>query len=153
MRIYECGLRISRQNRLNCYDGSKELGPLLRDYRDNAKGNLEQSQIKRKGFPLRVYGFCQETEKEGKAGSYIARFKKVIISWLKFNEIRLQLIVNTSDENETPTIANKSVPSKEEQARIIRKATSGGRVAIAIMAFTGLRPESLGDYEGKGRPE
>ncbi|EQB64328.1 MAG: integrase/recombinase, partial [Thermoplasmatales archaeon I-plasma] len=37
---------------------------------------------------------------------------------------------------------------KEELARILRKATSRGRVAIAIMAFSGLRPESLGDYEG-----
>ncbi len=76
------------------------------------------------------------------------RFKKVILSWLKFNDIRLQLTVNISGENETPTIANERVPSREELARIMRKATSRGRVAIAIMAFSGLRPESLGDYEG-----
>ena len=60
----------------------------------------------------------------------------------------MQLTVNISGENETPTIANERVPSKEELARIMRKATSRGRVAIAIMAFSGLRPESLGDYEG-----
>ncbi|MCL5438064.1 MAG: site-specific integrase, partial [Candidatus Thermoplasmatota archaeon] len=66
----------------------------------------------------------------------------------KFNDIRLQLTVNISGENETPTIVNERVPSKEELSRILRKATSRGRVAIAIMAFSGLRPESLGDYEG-----
>lgn len=60
----------------------------------------------------------------------------------------MQLTVNISVENETPTIVNERVPSKEELARILRKATSRGRVAIAIMAFSGLRPESLGDYEG-----
>ena len=60
----------------------------------------------------------------------------------------MQLTVNISGENETPTIVNEKVPGKEELARILRKATSRGRVAIAIMAFLGLRLESLGDYEG-----
>jgi hypothetical protein len=60
----------------------------------------------------------------------------------------LQLTVKISGENETPTIANERVPGKEELARILRKATSRGRIAIAMMAFSGLRPESLGDYEG-----
>jgi len=87
-------------------------------------------------------------EKDGKAGSYIARFRKVILSWLKFNGIRLQLTVNISGENETPTIENERVPAKEELARMLRKATSRGRVAVAMMAFSGLRPETLGDYEG-----
>ena len=109
---------------------------------------LNRARTNEKDFRYEFTDFVRKLEKEGKAGSYIARFKKVILSWLKFNDIRLQLTVNISGENETPTIANERVPSKEELARILRKATSRGRVAIAIMAFSGLRPESLGDYEG-----
>ena len=109
---------------------------------------LIRARSNEKDFRYEFTDFVRKLEKEGKAGSYIARFKKVILSWLKFNDIRLQLTVNISGENETPTIANERVPSKEELARILRKATSRGRVAIAIMAFSGLRPESLGDYEG-----
>ena len=109
---------------------------------------LAKAGSNEKDFRYEFTDFVRKLEKEGKAGSYIARFKKVILSWLKFNDIRLQLTVNISGENETPTIANERVPSKEELARILRKATSRGRVAIAIMAFSGLRPESLGDYEG-----
>ena len=109
---------------------------------------LNRARINEKDFRYEFTDFVRKLEKEGKAGSYIARFKKVILSWLKFNDIRLQLTVNISGENETPTIANERVPSREELARIMRKATSRGRVAIAIMAFSGLRPESLGDYEG-----
>ena len=109
---------------------------------------LNRARSNEKDFRYEFTDFVRKLEKEGKAGSYIARFKKVILSWLKFNDIRLQLTVNISGENETPTIANEKVPSKEELARIMRKATSRGRVAIAIMAFSGLRPESLGDYEG-----
>jgi integrase len=109
---------------------------------------LKNARANEKDFRYEFTDFVRKMEKEGKAGSYIARFKKVILSWLKFNDIRLQLTVNISGENETPTIVNERVPSKEELARILRKATSRGRVAIAIMAFSGLRPESLGDYEG-----
>ena len=112
------------------------------------KDILSKARSNEKDFRYEFTDFVRKLEKEGKAGSYIARFKKVILSWLKFNDIRLQLTVNISGENETPTIANERVPSKEELARILRKATSRGRVAIAIMAFSGLRPESLGDYEG-----
>ena len=112
------------------------------------KDIIRKAKSNEKDFRYEFTDFVRKMEKEGKAGSYIARFKKVILSWLKFNDIRLQLTVNISGENETPTIANERVPSKEELARILRKATSRGRVAIAIMAFAGLRPESLGDYEG-----
>ena len=109
---------------------------------------LRKAKSNEKDFRYEFTDFVRKMEKDGKAGSYIARFKKVILSWLKFNDIRLQLAVNIAGENETPTIANERVPSREELARILRKATSRGRVAIAIMAFSGLRPESLGDYEG-----
>jgi site-specific recombinase XerD len=109
---------------------------------------LNRARSNEKDFRYEFADFVRKLEKEGKAGSYIARFKKVILSWLKFNDIRLQLTVNISGENETPTIANERVPSREELARLLRKATSRGRVAVAIMAFSGLRPESLGDYEG-----
>ncbi len=87
-------------------------------------------------------------EKEGKACYYIVRFKKVLLSWLKFNDISLQLTVNIKGENENPTIVNERVPSNDELARILRKGTSRARVAISLMAFSGLRPESLGNYDG-----
>ena len=127
-----------------CLNGNgsiEEFRSLLRAYRNNAGSN-------EKDFRYEFADFVRKLQKEGKAGSYIGRFKKVILSWLKFNDIRLQLTVNIAGENETPTIANERVPSKEELARILRKAMSRGRVIIALMAFSGLRLESLGGYEG-----
>jgi integrase len=126
----------------------RNLGHYCELTQTTPKGILAKARSNEKDFRYEFTDFVRKLEKEGKAGSYIARFKKVILSWLKFNDIRLQLTVNISGENETPTIVNERVPSKEELARILRKATSRGRVAIAIMAFSGLRPESLGDYEG-----
>jgi site-specific recombinase XerD len=126
----------------------RNLGHYCELTQTDPKGILKKASEREKDFRYEFADFVRKMEKDGKAGSYIARFRKVILSWVKFNGIRLQLTVNISGENETPTIANERVPGKEELARILRKATSRGRVAIAMMAFSGLRPESLGDYEG-----
>ncbi|MDG7024739.1 MAG: site-specific integrase, partial [Nitrososphaerota archaeon] len=92
--------------------------------------------------------FVRQMEKKGKAGSYIMRFKKVILSWLSYNNIDAKLKVNVKGASETPTIASERVPSKDELSRILRMASPRGRVSIAMMAFSGLRPESLGDFHG-----
>ena len=114
----------------------------------NPKEILNKAKSNEKDFRYEFADFVRDMESKGKAGSYIARFKKVILSWLKFNDIRLQLTVNISGENETPTIANERVPSKEELAKILRKGTSRGRVIITLMAYSDLRLEFLGNYEG-----
>ncbi|MEM3765492.1 MAG: site-specific integrase [Candidatus Bathyarchaeia archaeon] len=92
--------------------------------------------------------FIRRMEREGKAGSYLSRFKKVLNSWLSYNGVNVKLKVNIRGESDTPTIANERVPGKGELDRILRMATPRGRVSIALMAFSGLRPESIGNYDG-----
>ena len=92
--------------------------------------------------------FVRKLEKRGKAGSYIARFKRALRSWAKFNGVEVKLDVNIEGEGESPTTINERVPTKEELSRILRKATSRGKVAVSLMAYAGFRPESLGNYEG-----
>jgi hypothetical protein len=38
-------------------------------------------------------------EREGKAGSYIARFKKTLNSWLAYNGVNVKLKVNVRGES------------------------------------------------------
>jgi hypothetical protein len=92
--------------------------------------------------------FVRRMEKDGKAGSYIERFKKVVLSWTSYNNLEVKLKVNIKGSSDTPTIADERVPNKEELSRILRMASPRGRVSIATMAFSGLRPECLGDYYG-----
>ena len=93
--------------------------------------------------------FVRKMEKEVKVGSYIVKFKHAIRNWLNFNDVNASFNgIYISGEYENPTLQNERVPSKDELSRILRKATSRGRVAIAIMAYSGLRPESLSNYEG-----
>jgi len=106
------------------------------------------TKAKGKLFRDRFTDFVRELERQGRAGSYIVRFKKVLHSWLSYNGIDVRLKVNIAGEYETPTIAEERVPSKEELEKIIRNASPRARISIAIMAFSGLRPESLGNYVG-----
>jgi len=103
---------------------------------------------KTKAFRDGFTDFIRRMEREGKAGSYLSRFKKVLNSWFSYNGVNVKLKVNIRGESDTPRIANERVPSREELDRILRMATLRGRVSIALMAFSGLRPESLGNYEG-----
>jgi hypothetical protein len=101
-----------------------------------------------KQFKDEFTDFVRSLEKEGRAGSYIIRFKKVLQSWLAYNDVDVKFNVNIAREYDSPTLANERVPSKEELDKILRMATPRARVSIALMAFSGLRPESLGNYTG-----
>ena len=105
-------------------------------------------EARSKKFRDEFTDFIRRMEKEGKAGSYVERFKKVILSWTSYNNLEVKLKVNIKGASDTPTIANERVPSKDELSRILRMASPRGRVSIVMIAFSGLRPESLGDYLG-----
>lgn len=87
-------------------------------------------------------------EKQGKGGSYIVKYKFVLKSWLAYNDIEYKLKINIRGENEAPTTMNERVPLKEELSKILMFADSRTKVAISIMAFSGCRPETLGNYLG-----
>ena len=115
---------------------------------EKTKPNEIIQNIAKPDFKYAFMDFIRQMEKNGYTGSYIARFKRVLRSWSRFNGIDVKLDVNIKGENESPTLDNERVPNKEELSRLLRKATARGRVSISIMAYAGLRPESLGNYEG-----
>ena len=102
---------------------------------------------KTKAFRDGFTDFIRRMEEEGKAGSYLSKFKKALNSWLSYNGLNVKLKVNIRGESETPTIASEKVPSKEELDRIIGMTTPRARVSISLMAFSGIRPHSLGSYD------
>ncbi|HUI01236.1 MAG TPA: hypothetical protein VLX56_06370, partial [Nitrososphaerales archaeon] len=101
-----------------------------------------------KQFHDRFMDFVRKMESEGKAGSYIERFRKVLISWLSHNRVKVELKVNIAGRMETPTLRNERIPTTSELSKILRMANPRTRVSISLMAFSGLRPESLGNHRG-----
>ena len=121
---------------LNCEINSTSPERILKD--------AESGELKRQ-----FSDFVRKMERERKARSYIVKFKHAIRNWLNFNDITASFNgIYISGEYENPPLRGERVPSEDELSYIMRKATSRGRVAIAITAYSGLIPESLGNYEG-----
>ena len=93
--------------------------------------------------------FVHKQGKEGRAGSYVVRFKKVITSWVSFNDMDANLKgVKIQGSNISPTLVDERPPLKDEIDAMLRSASVRGRAIISLLAFSGLRPESLGNYDG-----
>jgi len=125
----------------------RSLGLYCKINRTTPEGILEDA----KSGKLRndFMDFVFKEGKENKAGSYIVRFKKVINSWVAFNgyDAGLQSI-KIQGANTSPTLVDERPPSKDEVDAMLRNATVRGRAIISLLAFSGLRPESLGNYDG-----
>jgi hypothetical protein len=67
---------------------------------------------KTKAFRDNFTDFVRSMEREGKAASYLARFKKVLNSWLSYNGVNVKLKVNIRDESDTPRIDSERVPRR-----------------------------------------
>jgi hypothetical protein len=79
--------------------------------------------------------------------TYIMEFKKSILSWLDFNGISLEghkIKIRTS----APRTYEEQVPRNEELRTLLSISPPKVKVMISLMAFSFLRPESLGNYDG-----
>ncbi len=140
----------------NLQNGSKVTGDVnLRAfglYLDIMKTTPEQiiEDAKSQEWKLRddFMGFVKKMQENGKAGSYITRFKKVLVSWCRFNGIDADLkIVKIAGANLSPKTMNERVPLKNELKKILNTATMRGKVITGLLSFSGLRPESMGNYD------
>ncbi|MEM3873509.1 MAG: site-specific integrase, partial [Nitrososphaeria archaeon] len=67
-------------------------------------------EMKKPEYRNTFLDFVRKLEKEGKAGSYIYRFKNTLRSFSKFNQVNVNLEVNIKGKGLNPTIDNERVP-------------------------------------------
>lgn len=96
----------------------------------------------------RFLDFVASEEKRGVAGSYIVRSVKGSKSWLLHNGVKLSRPIKVRAAKETPRLADERTPTQEELRAILLAGTPRIRVAAALVAFSGVRPEVLGNYLG-----
>ena len=89
-----------------------------------------------------------ELEAQGKAGSYIKSILKALKSWLHHNRREIKVKIKIKGADETPTLRDERVPTKNELLRILLAGDKKTRAASALVAFAGLRLETLGNYHG-----
>ncbi|MCL4344440.1 MAG: site-specific integrase [Nitrososphaerota archaeon] len=85
---------------------------------------------------------------DGLTGSSVATMVKDIRSWLTFNGVSVKRRVNVPNSQDTPRLRNERAPTAEELRKIFLAGDEKARVACAIMAHSGVRPEVLGNYHG-----
>ena len=89
------------------------------------------------------------TEMENKfSGNYISSILKGVKSWLAFNNKALIRKIRISDVGIPTTLKNEKVPSQDELKRILQAGNPRERACCLLIANSGLRPESIGDYHG-----
>jgi len=92
--------------------------------------------------------FVSCLEREGRTGSYIKSCMKAVKSWLSFNMRELKVKIKIRGVDDTPTLRDERVPSQPELKKIFMCADIRSRVACVLLAHSGLRIETLGNYTG-----
>ena len=92
--------------------------------------------------------FIEKMEDQKKSGSYLQKYKVVLNNWLNFNEVNYKITEAIFDSDKNRKYYGEKIPTQTELIDLIRHASLRGRVCISLMAFSGLRPESIGNYQG-----
>jgi len=88
------------------------------------------------------------TALEGKSGTYASSFIKALKNWFKFHGRQFNVYVKIEGVHRTKVSETEKVPSKDELRRVLLVADVRSRVAISLVAFSGVRLEVLGNYKG-----
>lgn len=92
--------------------------------------------------------FVSAEQKRGIAGSAVVTYVKAVKSWLAFNDVIVDQRIKVEGAQATPTLENEVVPTQEQLRQVLLAANPKVRVAVALLAFSGVRPEVIGDYRG-----
>ncbi len=94
--------------------------------------------------------FVRDYRNTGKvhAGTYLESMIKPVKSWLAFNGRNTTRKIKISGLNSRTSLKNEKVPTQDELKAIFLSGDSRERLACAMMAFMGIRPQVLGNYRG-----
>lgn len=122
----------------------EEIGMTPRQLADLAK---EDNGGRRRVEDI-LMDFVAQAHREKLSPGYIENYVKVVKSWLLFNEVALVRKIMIGDRGATPTLADERIPTKQELHGALSVADERGKVIISLCAFSGVRPEVLGNRKG-----
>jgi hypothetical protein len=81
-------------------------------------------------------------------GSYTQSIIKAIKSWLAHNGVEVTRAIKIRGAEDAPTLKDEKVPSQAELKKIFLSTDLKGRTASVLVAHSGLRLETIGNYLG-----
>jgi integrase len=115
----------------------------------NPRSLIDLAKQDRRRVEDLLMDFVAQLHAQSYSPGYIENYVKAVKSWLVFNDILLIRKIKIGNRNRTPTIEDERVPTRAELRQILNYANTRGRCSIALMGFTGLRPQVLGDLSGE----
>jgi len=91
---------------------------------------------------------CSWLESQNYAPNYIEGILKSIKSWLVFNYIELKRKIKIANAGIPVNIQDEQVPTKTQLQSILNVSNPRTRSSISLMAFSGIRPQVMGNYDG-----
>lgn len=87
-------------------------------------------------------------EKDDYSGGYIESTLKAVKSWLSHNGIETRRKIKIRGARDTPSLRDERVPTRDELRRILLSGDKKARTSSVLIAHSGLRPMTLGNYRG-----
>ena len=82
------------------------------------------------------------------AGSYVQSVVKAVKSWLAHNGVEIKRQIKIRGAEDAPSLRDERVPTKEELRRIFLSGDKKTRTASVLVAHTGVRIKTIGNYQG-----
>ncbi len=96
-----------------------------------------------------VEDYLDEERKKERSGDYVRTTTKALRSWLSYNGKEFPKGLKLPNERSHPRVEREDPITPEQLRKTVLAANPGQRVVISLMAFSGLRPQVLGSYDGK----
>ena len=139
---------LARGSQVTAVERARVLYRFLRAHDMSPQELVDFAKRDRRGVEDILSDFVGKLLKEGKAPGYVENYLKSVRSWLNYNEIRLVRRIKVGNRNLTPTIEDERVPVPKELRTILCYASERAGCSIALIAFAGLRPQTLGNVSG-----
>ncbi len=126
----------------------RRLGLFCEFVKKSPKDLLELNEKDRNDLFVDFVSVFRNHDGSERSGTYLQAILKAVRSWFSFNGMPITRKVKIKGSNSRPSLKNERVPTREELKNIFLSGDSRERLACAIMAFSGVRPQVLGNYKG-----
>jgi integrase len=137
---------ITRGSATYGYEMLRRMGYVEKRFKKSPKDFSKMSQKQATDFILDLVG---KLEDEKKSGTYISNIVKAIRSWLDYNGIEVKQKIKISNRDDLTKFADERPPTQPELRQILNAGDLRIKTACALVGFSGLRIESLGNYLGE----
>ena len=123
----------------------RRMGFIHKNFQRTPQDLAKMSSKEAANFMLDV---VSNMEKNGKRGGYISSVMRPLKSWFAWNQIPIVQKVKISGRGEPSTVADERPPTPDELRTMLHAGDLRAKTSIAIIAFSGVRIEVLGDFLG-----